>query len=381
MDFRLTDEQLALQQTVRKFAQTEMAPQAAHYDETGEFPRSIIENAWKVGLLNESIPAEYGGLGLDGVGACILTEELAAGCAGMTTSMMVNTLGQTPILVDGTREQIEKWIVPFTREFRFSSFCLTEPSSGSDVASMRTMAKKVGDQYVLNGRKCFITNGGVADLFTVFATLDPAKGHKGICAFVVPADTPGVSAGKKEDKMGQRASNTTDVLFEEAAIPAENLLGREGEGFKIAMKTLDRTRPAIGALAVGLARSAYEHSVRYARERHAFGMPIAMFQAIQFMIADMAKDIEASRLLTYQAAWMIDQGMNASKFSAFAKCFATDAAMRVTTDAVQIFGGYGYSKEYPVEKLMRDAKLLQIYEGTNQIQRMVMAREIFKESQ
>ncbi len=381
MDFRLTDEQLALQQTVRKFAQTEMVPQAAHYDQTGEFPRSIIESAWKVGLLNESIPAEYGGLGLDGVSACVLTEELAAGCAGMTTSMMVNTLGQTPILVSGTKEQIEKWIVPFTKEFRFSSFCLTEPSSGSDVANMSTTAKKVGDKYVLNGRKCFITNGGVADLFSVFATLDPVKGHRGICAFIVPADTPGVSAGKKEDKMGQRASNTTDVIFEDAAIPAENLLGREGEGFKIAMKTLDRTRPAIGALAVGLARSAYEHSVRYARERHAFGMPIAMFQAIQFMIADMAKDIEAARLLTYQAAWMIDQGMNASKYSAFAKCFATDAAMRVTTDAVQIFGGYGYSKEYPVEKLMRDAKLLQIYEGTNQIQRMVIAREVFKESQ
>jgi acyl-CoA dehydrogenase len=228
VDFKLTDEQLALQQTARKFAQTEMAPQAAHYDQTGEFPRSIIENAWKVGLINESIPAEYGGLGLDGLSACVLTEELAAGCAGMTTSMMVNTLGQTPILVGGSKEQIEQWIVPFTREFRFSSFCLTEPSSGSDVANMNTTAKKVGDKYVLNGRKCFITNGGVADVFTVFATLDPAKGHKGICAFVVAADTPGVSAGKKEDKMGQRASNTTDVLFEDAAIPAENLLGREG---------------------------------------------------------------------------------------------------------------------------------------------------------
>jgi acyl-CoA dehydrogenase len=380
VDFKLTEEQLALQQTARKFAQTEMVPQAAHFDQTGEFPRAIIESAWKVGLLNESIPAEYGGLGLDGLSACVLTEELAAGCAGMTTSMMVNTLGQSPILIAGTKEQIEKWIVPFTREFRFSSFCLTEPSSGSDVASMRTMVKKAGDKYVLNGRKCFITNGGVADLFTVFATLDPNKGHKGICAFIVPADGPGVSAGKKEDKMGQRASNTTDVIFEDAEIPAENLLGAEGEGFKIAMKTLDRTRPAIGALAVGLARSAYEHSVRYARERNAFGMPIAMFQAIQFMIADMAKDIEAARLLTWQAAWMIDQGMNASKFSAFAKCFATDMAMRVTTDAVQIFGGYGYSKEYPVEKLMRDAKLMQIYEGTNQIQRMVIAREIFKES-
>jgi len=379
VDFKLTDEQLALQETARRFAQTEMIPQAAHFDQTGEFPEKIIKKAWEAGLINEGIPEEYGGPGLAVLDTCILTEELAAGCAGMTTSMMVNSLGQLPILIGGSKAQIEKHIVPFTKDFRYCSFALTEPSSGSDVATMRTVAKKAGDKYILNGRKCFITNGGVANLYSTFATLDPGKGHKAICAFIVERDLPGVSAGKKEDKMGQRASNTTDVLFEDAEIPAENLLGREGEGFIIAMKTLDRSRPMIGALAVGVARAAFEHAVRYAKERQAFGAPIATFQAIQFMLADMAKDIEAARLLTYQAAWMVDQGMDAAKYSSFAKCFASDVAMRVTTDAVQIFGGYGYSKEYPVEKLMRDAKLIQIYEGTNQIQRMVMARQILKE--
>lgn len=379
VDFRLSDEQLALQETARRFAQTEMAPNAAHFDQTGEFPDKIIKKAWETGLLNEAIPEEYGGLGLGTLDSCIMTEELGAGCAGMTTSMMVNTLGQAPILVAGSKAQIEKHIVPFIKEFRYGAFALTEPSSGSDAGTMKTVAKKVGDKYILNGRKCFITNGGVADLFTVFASLDPSKGSKAIVALIVPADTPGVSAGKKEDKMGQRASNTTDVIFEDAEIPAENLIGKEGEGFVTAMKTLELTRPMIGALAIGVARAAFEHAVRYAKERHAFGTPIASFQAIQFMLADMAKDIEAARLLTWQAAWMIDQGMDATKYSSFAKCFASDAAMRITTDAVQIFGGYGYSKEYPVEKLMRDAKLIQIYEGTNQIQRMVMARTILKE--
>ncbi len=379
IDFTLTDEQIALQETARRFAQTEMVPEAAHYDQTGEFPEKIIKKAWETGLINEGIPEEYGGPGLSVLDTCILTEELAAGCAGMTTSMMVNSLGQLPILIGGSKAQIEKHIVPFTKEFRYCSFALTEPSSGSDAATMHTVAKKSGDKYILNGRKCFITNGGVADLYSVFVTLDPSKGHKAACAFIVERNSPGVSAGKKEDKMGQRASNTTDVIFEDAEIPAENLLGGEGQGFSIAMKTLDKSRPMIGALAVGVARAAFEHAVRYAKERQAFGTPIATFQAIQFRLADMAKDIEAARLLTYQAAWMIDQGMNAAKYSSFAKCFASDTAMRVTTDAVQIYGGYGYSKEYPVEKLMRDAKLIQIYEGTNQIQRVVMAREILKE--
>ena len=233
VDFNLTDEQLALQDTARKFAQSEMIPQAAHFDQTGEFPQKIIEKAWQAGLLNEQIPEEFGGAGLDTLSTCVLVEELAAGCSGMTTSMMVNTLGQTPVLVGGTKEQIEKHIVPFIKEFRYCAFALTEPSSGSDAANMQTTVKKAGDKYILNGRKCFITNGGVADLFTTFGTLDASKGYKAICAFVVDAKTPGVSAGKKEDKMGQRASNTTDVIFEDAEIPAENMLGAEGQGFGV----------------------------------------------------------------------------------------------------------------------------------------------------
>jgi acyl-CoA dehydrogenase len=259
------------------------------------------------------------------------------------------------------------------------SFCLSEPEAGSDVAGLQLLAEKDGDAYVLNGTKCWITNGGVAELYTVFATLDRSSRHKGICAFIVPSDTPGVTQGKKEDKMGQRASDTRVIHFDNVRVPAAQRLGAEGEGFKIAMRTLDRTRPPIGALATGIARRALEESIAYAQERKAFGFPIVGFQAIQFMLADMAKDTEAARLLTWQSAWMVDRGLRAAKASSFAKCFSTDAAMRVTTDAVQIFGGNGYSKEYPVEKLMRDAKLMQIYEGTNQIQRLVIARELLKE--
>jgi acyl-CoA dehydrogenase len=259
------------------------------------------------------------------------------------------------------------------------SFCLSEPEAGSDVAGMQLLAEKDGDHYVLNGTKCWITHGGVADVYTVFATLDRASRHKGICAFVMPSDLPGVTIGKKEDKMGQRASDTRVIHFDNVRVPASQRLGKEGEGFKIAMKTLDTTRPSIGALAVGIARRALDESVAYAKDRKAFGFPIAGFQAVQFMLADMAKDTEAARLLTLQCAWMIDQGLRASKYSSFAKCFATDTAMRVSTDAVQVFGGNGYTKEYPVEKLMRDAKLMQIYEGTNQIQRLVISRELLKE--
>jgi acyl-CoA dehydrogenase len=244
---------------------------------------------------------------------------------------------------------------------------------------MQLLAERDGDHYVLNGTKCWITNGGEADVFTVFATLDRASRHKGVSAFVIPRGTPGLSAGKKEDKMGQRASDTRVIHFDNVRVPAADRLGQEGEGFKIAMQTLDRTRPPIGALATGIARRALDESVAYSKERKAFGFPIGGFQAVQFLLADMAKDIEAGRLLTRQSAWMVDQGLRASKYSSFAKCFATDIAMRVTTDAVQIFGGNGYTKEYPVEKLMRDAKLMQIYEGTNQIQRLVIARELLKE--
>jgi acyl-CoA dehydrogenase len=379
MDFLLSDEQLALQETARRFAQTEIAPIAAQHDQTGEFPMEVMRKAWELGLASESIPAEYGGVGLSLFDAVLVVEELAWGCAGMATSIMCNDLGLTPILIGGSDAQKKEWLGYLTQSFRMVSFCLSEPGAGSDVAGLQLLAEKDGDHYVLNGTKCWITNGGVADLYTVFATLDRSSRHQGVCAFVMPRETPGITVGKKEDKMGQRASDTRVIHFDNVRVPASQRLGAEGEGFKIAMRTLDQTRPSIGGLAVGIARRALEESVKYAKERKAFGFPIAGFQAVQFMLADMAKDIEAARLLTQQSAWMIDRGLRASKHSSFAKCFATDTAMRVTTDAVQIFGGNGYTKEYPVEKLMRDAKLMQIYEGTNQIQRLVIARELLKE--
>jgi acyl-CoA dehydrogenase len=297
----------------------------------------------------------------------------------MATSIMCNDLGLTPILIGGSEAQKKEWLGYLTQSFRMVSFCLSEPGAGSDVAGLQLLAEKDGDHYVLNGTKCWITNGGVADLYTVFATLDRSTRHQAVCAFVMPRETPGITVGKKEDKMGQRASDTRVIHFDNVRVPASQRLGAEGEGFKIAMRTLDQTRPSIGGLAVGIARRALEESVEYAKQRKAFGFPIAGFQAVQFMLADMAKDVEAARLLTQQSAWMIDRGLRASKHSSFAKCFATDMAMRVTTDAVQVFGGNGYTKEYPVEKLMRDAKLMQIYEGTNQIQRLVIARELLKE--
>jgi acyl-CoA dehydrogenase len=379
MDFQLSDEQLALQETARRFAQTEIAPIAAHHDQTGEFPMAVMKKAWELGLSSESIPPEYGGVGLSLFDAVLVVEELAWGCAGMATSIMCNDLGLTPILIGGSDAQKKEWLGYLTQSFRLVSFCLSEPGAGSDVAGLQLLAEKDGDHYVLNGTKCWITNGGVADLYTVFATLDRSSRHQGVCAFVMPRETPGITVGKKEDKMGQRASDTRVIHFDNVRVPAAQRLGAEGEGFKIAMRTLDQTRPSIGGLAVGIARRALEESVKYAQERKAFGFPIAGFQAVQFMLADMAKDIEAARLLTQQSAWMIDRGLRASKHSSFAKCFATDMAMRVTTDAVQVFGGNGYTKEYPVEKLMRDAKLMQIYEGTNQIQRLVIARELLKE--
>jgi acyl-CoA dehydrogenase len=376
MDFALTDEQLALQETARRFAREEIAPVAAAHDQSGEFPRAVIRRAWELGLASTAIPPEHGGVGLSLLDSCLVTEEIAWGCAGFGTSIMCNDLGLTPIILAGSDEQKREWLRPCAERFTIVSFCLSEPNAGSDVAGLQLLATRDGADYRLDGTKCWITNGGEADLYTVFATLDRTARHRGICAFIVPADTPGITRGKKEDKMGQRASDTRVVNFDGVRVPAAQRLGAEGEGFKIAMLTLDRTRPSIAALATGIARRALEESIAYARERKAFGAAIGTFQAVQFMLADMAKDVEAARLLTLQSAWMVDAGMRASKYSSFAKCFATDVAMRVTTDAVQIFGGNGYTKEYPVEKLMRDAKLMQIYEGTNQIQRLVIAREL-----
>jgi acyl-CoA dehydrogenase len=376
VDFALTEEQEELRRVAREFAQNEMAPVAMQYDKAGEFPWEIYRKAYDIGLMNASVPTAYGGGGLSALECCLIIEELGAACAGMTTSIMVNDLGLMPILVGGSEEQQHTFLTPFCSSFNMGAFCLTEPGAGSDVASMSTTAKRDGDSYILNGTKTFITNGSVASLYTVFATRDKSLRHQGIAGFIVPAETPGISHGKKFDKMGQRASDTAEVVFEDVRVPRANLLSREDAGFRIAMVTLDRTRPMIAAMSVGLARAAMDAALQYAKERTTFGMPIGHHQAVQLLLADMAKDIEAARLLTWQCAWLIDQEHRATKESSFAKCFAADIAMRVTTDAVQIFGGYGYMRDLPLEKYMRDAKLMQIYEGTNQIQRLVIARHL-----
>jgi acyl-CoA dehydrogenase len=379
MDFSLSDSQRALQETARKFAREVMRPRAAHYDETAEFPKEIIAQAFELGLLNMAIPGALGGVGLSHLEQTIAVEELAWGCGGIATSIIANDLALLPLLLAANDEQKERLVKPFTEKFRLTSFALTEPSAGSDVANLSTTARREGDEYVLNGAKCFITNGGYADQYTVFATLDKAKKHRGMVCLVVEGRPKGLTVGKHENKMGQRASNTVTLTFEDVRVPAKNRIGEEGDGFRIAMETLDNSRPLTAMISIGIARAAMEHSIDYANQRVTFGKPIREHQAIQFMIADMAKSIHAARLLTYQSAWLLDEGQKNTLVSSMGKCFAADMAMQVTTDAVQVFGGYGYIKEYPVEKLMRDAKLIQIYEGTSQIQRMVIAKETFKE--
>ncbi|MDQ3341771.1 MAG: acyl-CoA dehydrogenase family protein [Myxococcota bacterium] len=376
MDFRFSEEQQALVQTARDFTRKEIIPKAGHFDETGEFPREILKRAWDTGLMNVEIPEAYGGLGGTCLDNCLVQEEVSFGCSGINTSMAANSLGATPLLVAGTEEQKKQYLSRLTSELVFCAYCCSEPDAGSDVAGMRTRVTRHGDDYVLNGQKRWITNGGVAGFYTVFATFDPAMKHKGIACFVVDANTPGVKAGRKENKMGQRASNTTDVIFEDCKLPKSALVGTEDGGFKVAMKTFDRSRPWIAATAAGVIRRSLEESRAYALERKTFGVPIAQHQAIQFMLAEMAMAYEGTRLLTHKAAWQVDNGDLSAITSAYAKAYGADAAMRCATDAVQIFGGYGYTKEYPVEKLMRDAKLLQIYEGTSQIQRVVIARNV-----
>src|SRR5688572_22237837 len=376
MDFSISEEQSALATTAREFTRKEIIPKASHFDETGEFPRELLERAWKTGLMNIEVPEAYGGLGGSCVDNCLVQEEVSFGCSGINTSMAANSLGATPLLVAGSEEQKKKFLGRLTSEFSFAAYCCSEPDAGSDVAGMRTRVTKHGDDYVLNGQKRWITNGGVANFYTVFATFDPAMKHKGIACFVVDADTPGVKAGRKENKMGQRASNTTDVIFEDVKVTKAQLVGTEDSGFKVAMKTFDRSRPWIAAGAAGVIRRALDESRNYALERKTFGVAIAQHQAVQFMLAEMAIAYETTRLLTHKAAWLVDKGDLQAIISAYAKAYGADAAMRCTTDAVQIFGGYGYTKEYPVEKLMRDAKLLQIYEGTSQIQRVVIARNL-----
>ncbi len=380
ISFQLTEEQQALREMVRKFAQNEMAPNAAKYDENGDFPHDIIKKAWELGIMNIAIPQKFGGLGLGVLDDVIISEEMGAGCLGMCTSIAVNTLGLYPILLFGTDEQIKDLVVPFLEEPRLASFCLTEPGAGSDAGSLSTTAKDMGDHYLVNGSKMWITNAGHASLYSVFCTVDKSLKTKGMVCLAVDAKSPGISTGKPENKLGQRASDTRSITFENVKVPKKNQIGKVGEGFKVALATLDRTRTPIAASAVGAARMALEHSIRYSKERRQFNQPIAQFQAIQFMLADMSTKIEAGRLLCHRAGWLIDHGdAEAGVASSHAKRFSADMAMEVATDAVQIFGGYGYTKEYPVEKIMRDVKLVQIYEGTSQIQRVVIARHLLKD--
>jgi acyl-CoA dehydrogenase len=379
VSFALTDEQKALRDLAHEFSAKEIRPKEAEYDEKMQHPVEVIAKAHELGLMNLHVPEEYGGLGLGCFDGMLVGEELYWGCAGIGTSVSANGLGSGPVIIAGTDEQKTKWLRPLLEEPILCSFGLTEPGAGSDVASLKATAVRDGDEYVINGSKTFITNAGYAEWTVVFAKTDPKAGSKGMSAFIVPMDAPGVTIEKHLDKMGQRATDTSAFALQDVRVPVENRLGEEGDGFKIAMATLDFTRPGTAVGAVGVAQAAYEHAVDYAKQRVTFDVPIAMHQGINFMIADMATEIEAARLLTWQAAWMLDEGYGrkATLYSSFAKRFAADTAMKVATDAVQVFGGYGYIKEYPVEKLMRDAKLFQIYEGTSQIQRLVIAKEIF----
>ncbi|MCS6912265.1 MAG: acyl-CoA dehydrogenase family protein [Myxococcales bacterium] len=385
-DLSYTEEQMALAKTARDFARDKILPEAARLDEEERFPEEILKQAWELGLMNCEVPEAYGGLGLSCLEHCLILEEIAWACAGVNTSLAANSLATLPLLIAGTEEQKKHYLGWLVREPIFAAYCCSEPEAGSDVAGIRTYYRKDGDGFVLTGQKRWITNGGYASWYTVLATSDPTPErdlkarHRKIACFVVERDLPGVKVGRKEHKMGQRASNTTDVLFDEVRLPRTALIGREGEGFKIAMKTFDRSRPWIAASAAGIIARALQEARAYALERKTFGVPIAQHQAVQFMLADMAIAYEATRLLCHKAAWMVDQGRLDSVVSSMAKCYGADMAMKVTTDAVQILGGYGYTKDYPVEKLMRDAKLLQIYEGTSQIQRMVIARNLLSET-
>jgi acyl-CoA dehydrogenase len=379
--FDLTPEQKGLQEKAGRFSKEVILPVAAKHDRDGTFPLDIMEKAHQEGFFTPLVPKKYGGQGLGLLDTCIISEELAAGCMGIYVSIFVSTLALYPIIKFGTEDQKERFLKPFCAKFSIASYCLSEVTGGSDPASMRTTAVLEGDHYLLNGAKMWVTNGGYADFYVVFATTDPAKKHKGIISLIVPSHLEGLSHGEPIDKMGQRASNTTSLTFKNVRVPKENLLGGGGGGFKKAMAALDITRPVVAIGSVGLARTALELATQYAKKRIQFGVPIAQHQAVQFMLADMAKDIEAARLLVWKAAWLADQGIRNSKEAAIAKAFAADMAMHVTTDAVQIYGGMGYTKWHPVEKLMRDAKVIQIYEGTAQIMRLIIARRLLEETE
>ncbi|PHE95880.1 acyl-CoA dehydrogenase [Bacillus wiedmannii] len=379
MHFKLSEEHEMIRKMVRDFAKNEVAPTAAERDEEERFDRALFDKMAELGLTGIPWPEEYGGIGSDYLAYVIAIEELSRVCASTGVTLSAHTsLAGWPIFKFGTEEQKQKFLRPMAEGTKIGAYGLTEPSSGSDAGGMRTTAKRDGDHYILNGSKIFITNGGIADIYVVFALTDPESKQRGTSAFIVESDTRGFSVGKKESKLGIRSSPTTEIMFEDCRIPVENLLGEEGQGFKVAMQTLDGGRNGIAAQAVGIAQGALDASVEYARERHQFGKPIAAQQGIGFKLADMATDVEAARLLTYQAAWLESEGLPYGKESAMSKVFAGDTAMKVTTEAVQVFGGYGYTKDYPVERYMRDAKITQIYEGTQEIQRLVISRMLTK---
>jgi acyl-CoA dehydrogenase len=375
----LSDDLKQMQEVARRFALEEMIPKAAEYDRTMKYPQEIFKKAWDAGLVNLHVPSEYGGAGLHAFEGVVVAEELAYGCTGMMTAMEANGLASAPVIIAGNHEQKKEYLGRLTSQPLQAAYCVTESGAGSDVAGVKTRAELKGDEYVLNGSKMWITNGGVANWYFVLArtSQDPKESAgSAFTAFIVDRDTSGITVGEKLINMGQRCSDTRPIFFEDVRVPKKNVLGKVGAGFKVAMAAFDNTRPPVAAGAVGLARRAFDESTKYALERKTMGKPIAQHQAIGFMLADMAMGIEASRLLTYKSAWLVDHGMKNTTFASMAKCFAADHANKCATDAVQIFGGNGYNTEYPVEKLMRDAKIYQIYEGTSQIQRMIVHRDI-----
>ena len=378
LNFGLSEEQRALVDVAKRFTQERIIPVAAECDRESRFPKDVFVAAHELGLVNASVSPDYGGAGLGELENALIAEQLAYGCTGIQTSILANTLALTPIKLGGNEEQKKKYLGMLTAEPLFASYCTTEPSGGSDVAGLKTTFKAHGDDYVLNGEKCWITNASFASFYVVFATSDPSKRHRGIAAFIVDRDTPGLRVGKHEDKLGQRASDTAAVHFEDVKVPKANLIAPEGEGFKLAMETFNQTRPDIGAMATGLMQRCLDISVAYAKERKTFGVPISEHQLVQAMLAEMAIGTEATRLLYQKAAWNLDNGVRDPIVSSYAKAYGADKAMQTAIDAVQVFGGNGYVKDYPAEKLMRDAKVLQIYEGTSQIQRLVIARALVK---
>jgi acyl-CoA dehydrogenase len=376
VDFSQSEEHKGLIEMSRRFTKERITPIAAECDEKGVFPMDVFKEAWSIGLVNPTIPTEYGGAGMGELENTLICEELAYGCIGIETSFLANGLALTPIKLAGNEDQKKKYLGMLTAEPIMASYATTEPDAGSDVAGMKTRFEQKGDDFVLNGQKCWITNASFASFYVIFATSNAEKRHKGIAAFIVDRDTPGLRVGKREHKMGQCASDTAQIFLEDVVVPKANLLAPEGHGFKLAMETFNQTRPDIGAAATGLMRRCLDECVAYAKERKTFGVPIGSHQLVQWMIAEMAIRVEATRLLYQKAAWNLDNGVRDPIVSSFAKAYGADSAMATATDAVQVFGGNGYVKEYPVEKLMRDAKVLQIYEGTSQIQRMVIAKSV-----